>query len=161
MAIRWAKTAARHVAPDEVGSGLEARKIREGATDVCLIAVGKMVDYAEGAAELLCDAGYDVTIWDPRVIVPLDQNMLDDAARHRLVVTIEDGVREGGVGAAIADRVASLGRSRPVPPVRVLGTPLAYIPQGKPDAILSELGLDAVGIAAEVTGWLGADAPAR
>ncbi len=161
VAIRWAKTAARHVGPDEVGSGLAARKIREGSRDVCLIGVGKMIDYAEGAADLLSDAGYEVTIWDPRIVVPLDQDMLDDAAHHRLVVTIEDGVREGGVGAAIAARIADLGQAGRVPPVRVLGTPLSYIPHGKPDAILSELGLDAVGIAAEVTGWLGADTPAR
>ncbi|MCP3854375.1 MAG: 1-deoxy-D-xylulose-5-phosphate synthase [Actinomycetia bacterium] len=161
VAIRWAKTAARHVGPDEVGSGLAARKIREGTRDACLIGVGKMVDYAEGAADLLSDAGYEVTIWDPRVVVPLDQDMLDDAARHHLVVTIEDGVREGGVGAAIAARIADLGQAGRVPPVRVMGTPLSYIPHGKPDAILSELGLDAVGIAAEVTGWLGADTPAH
>jgi len=45
---------------------------------------------------------------------------------------------------------ASMDDGRVGPPVRVLGTPVAYIPQGKPDDILRELGLDAPGIAAEV-----------
>lgn len=39
---------------------------------------------------------------------------------------------------------------RPVPLVRVLGVPSAYLPHGRPDAILAELGLDGAGIAAEV-----------
>ena len=79
--------------------------------------------------------------------------MLADAARHRLVLTVEDGIRDGGAGTAMADAIAadSLGDGRVGPPVRVLGTPCAYIPHGKPDAILAELGLDADGIAAEAT----------
>ncbi len=53
----------------------------------------------------------------------------------------------------MADAIAAdaLGDGRVGPPVRVLGTPCAYIPQGKPDAILRELGLDAEGITAEAT----------
>src|SRR3954464_3219564 len=43
VAIRWPKTAARQVGLDEVGSGLRARKVRDGDGDVCILAVGKMV----------------------------------------------------------------------------------------------------------------------
>jgi 1-deoxy-D-xylulose-5-phosphate synthase len=152
VAIRWPKTTARNVPDDEVGCGLSARKVKSGS-DICIVSVGKMLDAAEGAAEALEAAGISVTVWDARVVKPLDPRMIADAARHTLVITVEDGIRDGGAGAAVADAVAAdaLGDGRVGPPVRVLGTPCVYIPQGKPDAILRELGLDAEGISAEAT----------
>ena len=80
---------------------------------------------------------------------PLDPEMLADAAEHPVVLTVEDGIREGGVGSLIADAVSPRDPQRHAAAVRVLGTPIAYIPHGKPDAILAELGLDAAGLAAE------------
>ena len=75
--------------------------------------------------------------------------MLADAAAHSLVVTIEDGIRTGGAGTFLVDAMRSLPElDRPLPPVRMLGLPLEYIPQGKPDAILARLGLDAAGVTA-------------
>ena len=73
--------------------------------------------------------------------------MIADAARHDVVVTVEDGVREGGIGMTIADQI---GVRAPSVPVLVLGLPTRFIPQGKPDHILAQLGLDAAGIAASV-----------
>jgi 1-deoxy-D-xylulose-5-phosphate synthase len=152
VAIRWPKTMARNVPDDEIGCGLNARKVRSGS-DICIVSVGKMLDAAESAAESLQAAGVSATVWDARVVKPLDPRMIADAARHSLVITVEDGIRDGGAGAAVADAVAAdaLNDGRVGPPVRVLGTPCAYIPQGKPDAILSELGLDGEGITAEAT----------
>ena len=144
-AIRWSKTAAPSVADDEVGSGLCGRKVREGR-DVCILAVGKMLTAAQDAAEALASEGIDATVWDVRV-VPLDATMLADAAAHPAVLTAEDGIRAGGVGSLIADALANW--DGPVPKVRVLGTPTEYIPHGKPDQILAELGLDADGLARE------------
>jgi 1-deoxy-D-xylulose-5-phosphate synthase len=85
-----------------------------------------------------------------RAVKPLDPAMIADAARHPLVLTIEDGVREGGAGAAMADAISTLAldAGQVGPPVRVLGTPVAFIPHGKPDEILSALGLDGAGVAA-------------
>ena len=97
---------------------------------------------------MLAAEGVAATVWDVRVVKPLDPEMLADAARHRLVVTVEDGFREGGVGAAVAARLAERTPAPTPPPVRVLGVPVQYIPHGKPDAILADLGLDAAGIAA-------------
>ncbi|HEX4868781.1 MAG TPA: 1-deoxy-D-xylulose-5-phosphate synthase [Acidimicrobiales bacterium] len=146
-AIRWSKTAAPAVSPDEVGSGLSARKVRAGR-DLCILAVGKMLAAAQAAADLLAADGIDATVWDVRV-VPLDPEMLADAADHPVVLTAEDGIREGGVGSMIADAISRLEAAGPSPKVRVLGTPIDYIPHAKPDAILAELGLDAAGLAAE------------
>jgi 1-deoxy-D-xylulose-5-phosphate synthase len=113
--------------------------------------VGKMLAAAEEAAELLTARGVDATVWDVRVVKPLDPEMIADAARHPVVVTIEDGVRHGGAGSAIADAVGEVCCSGERPPrLRILGVPLAYLPHGKPDDILAELGLDGPGLAAEV-----------
>ena len=149
VAIRWAKTAAPTVRPDEVGHGLHARKVRSGEA-VCLVGVGKMLAACVDAAEALADEGVATTVWDPRVVKPIDPDLIADAAAHRLVVTVEDGLRDGGVGSAIADQVAERSLGSTAPTVRVLGVPATYLAHGKPDAILAELGLDAAGVADEV-----------
>lgn len=68
------------------------------------------------------------------------------------MVTVEDGVRRGSAGTAIAAariEEAQAWGSR-APSVLTLGLPHAYIPHGHVDSILSELGLDAHGLAASV-----------
>ena len=148
VCIRWPKTPPPIVGDDEVGHGLAARLAREG-TDVCLIGVGKMFTAVSEAADLLAADGISSSVWDPRAAKPLDQRMLDHAAGHRLVVTVEDGLAEGGIGCNI--RAALSGRAARV---EVLGVPTRYLPHGKADAILSSLGLDGPGVAASVTGAL-------
>jgi 1-deoxy-D-xylulose-5-phosphate synthase len=154
VAIRWPKTMARQVSHDDVGQGLHARKVRSGE-QLCIIAVGKLLEAAEQAAALLEQEGISTTVWDARVVAPLDPDMLADAATHPFVLTAEDGLRDGGVGSIIADRIAELDAKATPPRVRVLGTPTTYIPHGKPDAILAELGLDAAGMAASARALLG------
>ncbi len=149
-AIRWPNTPARQVPPGQVGSGLAGRRVSEGDGTVCILAVGKMVAAAEEAAAELASQAVDATVWDVRVVKPPDPDMLADAARHRLVVTVEDGLRVGGAGAFLADAIGGLDDDRIAPPVVVLGTPMAYIPQGRQGQLLAELGLDGPGIAASV-----------
>lgn len=150
-AIRFSKAMPPEL--NECGSGLSARKIRSGQ-DICIIAVGNMLAAARSAADQLSEDGHEVTVWDPRVVKPLDSEMLNDAAGHRLVVTIEDGLRDGGVGAAIADSLSKLAPTGG-PSVRVLGVPTVYLQHGKPGVILHRLGLDAEGIVDEVNSWIG------
>jgi 1-deoxy-D-xylulose-5-phosphate synthase len=154
-AIRWPKGQARQVPDFEVGSGLQARRVREGDGSVCILAVGKMVGSAERAAVTLAHEGIDATVWDARVVQPLDPEMLADAARHRLVVTVEDGIRDGGVGALMASELTACCAGRTKPRVEILGVPVQFIPHGKPDRILARLGLDADGIATTVQDALG------
>ncbi|HUF34226.1 MAG TPA: 1-deoxy-D-xylulose-5-phosphate synthase [Acidimicrobiales bacterium] len=151
--LRWPNGAAREVPPDQVGAGLRARKAVDGgdAAEVAILAVGKMVAAAEEAAGLLADNGTVATVWDVRVAKPLDAEMIDDAAGHRLVVTVEDGIRVGGVGSQVADALADLNESRTAPPVLVLGTPAEFIDHGSVARIHADLGLDAAGIAAATT----------
>jgi 1-deoxy-D-xylulose-5-phosphate synthase len=147
--IRYPRGAAREVDPATVGAGLSARLVRPAQTKtVCILAVGKLVEAAEEAAAILVEDGIDVTVWDVRVVRPLDHQMIVDASRHQLIVTVEDGVRSGGAGSFIADAVADLEETRICPPILVLGVPTSYIPHGAQDQILSQLGLDGPGIAA-------------
>jgi 1-deoxy-D-xylulose-5-phosphate synthase len=165
-AIRWAKTMPPEAHPGDTGSGLRGRKVRSGS-DVCLLAVGKMLGPATEAAEALAAEGVDATVWDVRVVTPLDEDMLADAARHPLVVTIEDGYRDGGAGSLITTRLTDRSIDAPdgvgstqAPPVVTLGIPVRFIQHGKPDAILADLGLDTAGITARVRAALATPAGA-
>jgi 1-deoxy-D-xylulose-5-phosphate synthase len=153
-AIRWPKTAARSVGEDQVGHGLHARLVRRGS-QVCLVGIGKMVEVMEAAADLLAAEGIEATVWDARVI-PFDAALVQDAVTHPLVVSAEDGLRDGGAGSILAAAIERLAadRAAPAPATSVLGVPTRYVPHGKPDRILAELGLDADAIAAHVRSLL-------
>ena len=144
-AVRVPRTAARSVEPHQVGSGLQARRAVAGSetNEVCILSVGKMLAACEETAPSL-----GATVWDVRCVKPLDEEMLRDAAGHRLVVTVEDGIRTGGIGMQIQDAIAALDGSRACPPVLILALPSAFLPHGAPDQILADLGLDAAGILA-------------
>ncbi len=139
VAIRYPRGAARQVTEAEVGSGLSARKVVTGS-GTCIIAVGKMLEVAEKAAGELAVDGIDVTVWDARCCAPLDAQMIADAATHSRVITIEDGIRDGGIGMSIGDAVCAL---RTDTQVTVLGLPTKFIPHDpKSTAILARFGLD-------------------
>ena len=144
-AIRWPKTPPFRASIDEVGSGLSARRVREGS-DVCLIGIGKMLETVCEAADILEREGVSCSVWDPRVVKPLDPVMIGDAAQHRLVVTAEDGLRAGGIGQAIRDQVDGAGSARVV----TIGLPTAHLPHGKIDELLARYRMDASGIVSTV-----------
>ncbi len=150
--IRYPSSVPRHIDPDDAGRGLQARQLREGDGSVCLLGVGKLVGACLDAADELSADGIQATVWDVRVVSPPDVAMLEDAARHGLVVTAEDGVRHGGAGAFLLDAMAAHceAATLPLPATRVLGVPREYIAQGKADDILASLGLNAAGIAESV-----------
>jgi 1-deoxy-D-xylulose-5-phosphate synthase len=144
--IRFPKTPAPKVTPGAQASGLEARLVRQGDGSVCILAVGKMLGAAEAAAARLDAEGTDVTIWDPRVVSHPDPVMLADAARHAVVITFEDGVRQGGAGMFLGDALRASQPLGSCPPIIHRGVPRAYLAQGRPDRILARLGLDDDGI---------------
>jgi 1-deoxy-D-xylulose-5-phosphate synthase len=152
-ALRWPSAPAPIALDGEAGSGRKGRRIRAGR-DVCLLALGRMVDPARRAADRLAADGVAVSLWDIRVAAPLDPEMLDDAARHQVVVTVEDGCREGGVGSAIAVALHRRNRRGRAPQVAVLGVPVTYVAHGSQEALLAELGLDADGLVSTVTGMI-------
>jgi 1-deoxy-D-xylulose-5-phosphate synthase len=155
--IRWPK-AAPHVGPDEVGSGLRGRKVRAGR-DVCILAVGTMLEPAIEAADALAAQGVEATVWDVRCVKPADREMLADAAAHPTVVTVEDGYKAGGAGSLLASGVRECCEDRLVPRIEILGVPTEYLDHAKVDAIMGRLGLDADGIRSSVLRAVRAPSP--
>jgi 1-deoxy-D-xylulose-5-phosphate synthase len=155
--IRWPKALPQR-GPDEVGTGLRARKVRQGR-DVCILAVGKMLQPALEAADALATEGVDATVWDVRCVKPADLEMLADAAQHPTVVTVEDGYRHGGAGSLLAAGIRGCCEEQLVPRIEILGVPTEYLEHAAVDAIMARLGLDAAGIAASVQRAVGAPSP--
>jgi 1-deoxy-D-xylulose-5-phosphate synthase len=163
VAIRYPKGLARNVDENDIGSGLHARKLVDGITKrVCILAIGKIVGAALEAAETLKASNIDVTVWDVRSCAPLDPAMIADAMQHDIVITAEDGIRDGGIGMTIQNTIndtststTSITHKRPV--VRVLGVPTTFVPTAKPNVILHQMGLDAQGIVTTVQNMIGAN----
>ncbi len=118
--------------------------------DVLLVAVGAFGKLGMSVAERIAEQGYGVTVVDPRWVRPVPIELVGLAAAHRLVVTLEDGVRAGGVGEAVAAIVRDAG----VPtPIRNVGVPVGFHPHGSRAEVLSALGLTDQDIARDVIGW--------
>ncbi|MBB2942387.1 1-deoxy-D-xylulose-5-phosphate synthase [Actinoplanes lutulentus] len=116
--------------------------------DILLVAVGSFAGLGLDVAERLAEQGYGVTVVDPRWVRPVPIELTGLAAAHRLVVTLEDGVRTGGVG----DAVASALRDAEVSvPLRDFGVPVGFHPHGTRAEILTALGLTAQDVARDVT----------
>jgi 1-deoxy-D-xylulose-5-phosphate synthase len=113
--------------------------------DVALLAVGKMVSVAEKAADLLAQRGVSTTVVDARFVKPIDPEIAPLAARHRAVITIEDGTATGGFGSAVTELLAAEGVSVPL---RRLGLPDHFIEHGAQAKLLHQFGLDADAVAA-------------
>ncbi|SCG52791.1 1-deoxy-D-xylulose-5-phosphate synthase [Micromonospora rifamycinica] len=120
-------------------------------TDVLLVAVGAFGLLGMEVASRLAEQGYGVTVVDPRWVRPVPAELVELAAGHRLVVTVEDGVRVGGVGDALGQAM----RDADVRvPLRDLGVPADWHPHGTRAQILTDLRLTAQDVARDVTGWI-------
>ncbi|MFE7123172.1 1-deoxy-D-xylulose-5-phosphate synthase [Streptomyces sp. NPDC057617] len=115
--------------------------------DVLLVGAGAMAGPAVAAARGLAGRGVGVTVADPRWVLPVRPALVRLAARHRLAVSVEDGGRTGGAGAALAQACAEAGVSTPV---SALGLPRDFLPQGSRAGLLGDYGLDEAGITAHV-----------
>jgi len=116
--------------------------------DVLLVAVGAFATLGMEVADRIAEQGYGVTVADPRWVRPVPIELAGLAREHRLVVTLEDGVRAGGVGDALASMLRDAEVSTPL---RDFGVPAGFHPQGSRAEILAALGLTAQDIARAVT----------
>ena len=121
----------------ETVDGVDVLRASDGS-DVLIISVGGMAPLSLEVAERLEAQGIDVTVADPRWVLPAPASLVARAARHRLVVTIEDGIVTGGVG----DAIARLLRSHSLDlPVRSFGLPQAFPDHGSRAEVLAGGGL--------------------
>jgi len=87
---------------------------RDAGSEVLIVGAGPMAQTALDAAELLAEQGVGVMVVDPRWVKPLDPVLSELAAEHRLVATIEDNGRTGGMGAALTCALSEAGVRTPV-----------------------------------------------
>jgi 1-deoxy-D-xylulose-5-phosphate synthase len=130
-----------------------AEVLQEG-DDLCLLAVGSMVEASRQAAVKLALAGVAAEVVDMRFVKPLDTTLLADVwRRHRVVLTVEENVLAGGFGGAVLEWSAAhaeVGEPRVV----CLGIPDSFQDQATRAELLADLGLDADGIAARaLSAW--------
>jgi len=125
--------------------------------DVLIVAIGSMATLALQTAELLKAQGIGATIIDPRWVVPVPKTVLDEASKHRLVVTIEDGVKVGGIGTRIRQdmRTAQIDTA-----LNEVGLPDEFLEHASRDEILNRVGLTAKQVAHDIVAQvLGAKVP--
>ncbi len=106
--------------------------------DVLLVAVGPMAHMAMDVAARLADQGIGATVVDPRWVVPVASSIVDMARDHRIVVSIEDGVRVGGIGTRIRQELRLAGVDTAVDEV---GLPDQFLDHGSRGEILAAAGL--------------------
>ena len=121
--------------------------VRDGRRDVLVVAVGSMAGIGVGVAERLAAQGIGVTVVDPRWVKPVDPALVQLAADHRLVVTIEDNGVIGGVGAVLLQTLSAAGVDTPV---RLHGIPQEFLNHAKRAVIFDRVGLSAQTIALDI-----------
>lgn len=111
---------------------------------IAILAEGHMLKAAAEAAEMLKADGYQPMLVNMRFIKPIDPVMLWNAAKKcEWIVTVEDNVRVGGMGANILEYYAARGIQRNI---LQLAFPEKYIEQGTQAQLFERYGLDAAGI---------------
>jgi 1-deoxy-D-xylulose-5-phosphate synthase len=122
--------------------------------DVLLLAVGSMAKIALDVAQLLESKGVGVTVIDPRWVIPIAKSVVELAASHRLVVTIEDGLRVGGIGTRVRQemRAAQVDTG-----LNEIGIPDEFIDHATRDQILHDAGLTPERIAEDILAQMGGE----
>ena len=114
-----------------IGKG---RKLRDGS-DAAVITIGPIGTVAAEAID-----GYSVAHYDLRFLKPLDEDLLDEIGRKfKKIITIEDGVRTGGMGTAVLEWMNEHGYS---PVIRRLGLPDEFVEHGKVSELQAIVGID-------------------
>lgn len=121
--------------------------------DVLLVGVGAFAAMAIAVARRLHNQGIGVTVIDPRWVLPVSDGVLELAAQHKLVVTLEDNGVNGGVGSAVS---AALRRAEVDVPCRDVGLPQEFFEHASRGEVLAGLGLTDQDVARRVTGWVAA-----
>jgi len=127
-----------------------------GGADVLIVAVGCMAGIGVEVCQRLAAQDIGATVVDPRWVKPVPDEIVELAARHRLVVTIEDNGVVGGVGAAVAGRLRDADCATEV---RTIGIPQRFLDQGSRAQVLADAGLTAQQVGHQVIGWITAKSP--
>jgi transketolase len=144
--VRVAKGGERVVSSPEPPFRLGEAIVLRPPGDVVLIACGVMVRTALLAADELASVGVSAGVVNVHTIKPLDrERLLDAIERSRAVVTIEEHVRNGGLGTAVAELMVDSGL--PARRMRRMGLDDAFPAEyGSQESLLDAAGLDVPGV---------------
>ena len=136
-----------------VGKG---RCLKEGS-EVAILSIGHVGNDALAAAQQLETEGVSAAMYDMRYLKPLDTELLDSivAKGFRRIVTVEDGVKKGGLGSAVVEYFAQLRSDNPdmtIPPVAILGLPDNFVTHGPVPRLHQDCGIDQSAIVAAARG---------
>ena len=106
--------------------------------DVLIVTVGPMAELGLQIAERLAAQGIGATVVDPRWVVPVPKSVIKFAAEHRIVISIEDGVRVGGIGTRIRQDLRAAGVDTAV---TELGLPDEFLDHATRAEIMEQVGL--------------------
>ncbi|GGJ21028.1 1-deoxy-D-xylulose-5-phosphate synthase [Paenarthrobacter histidinolovorans] len=126
---------------------LARRPVGSVENDVLIVSVGAMSELALDVADRLGAQGISSTVVDPRWVLPVRKSIIALAARHRLVICIEDGVRAGGVGSRIRQEMRAAGVDTALNEV---GLPVEFLVHGSRGQVLERVGLTAQKITHDV-----------
>jgi 1-deoxy-D-xylulose-5-phosphate synthase len=132
------------------GVDVLAEPAAEVDTDVLVVAVGAMGATVIDAAASVRNAGFTVRIVDPRWVTPVDPGLLLLARQSSLVVTVEDGVVDGGVGARLGQALRAAGIDVPT---REIGVPVRFLAHGKVRDVQAAVGLTVLDIGRRIVEW--------
>lgn len=121
--------------------------VRSGAEDVLIVGIGPMAHVGVDVADRLRAQGIGATVIDPRWVVPVQPSVVSLAASHRLVITIEDGIRVGGIGTRVRQVLREAGVDTAVDE---LGVPDEFIDHASREQILEDAGLVPAKIAQDI-----------
>lgn len=124
---------------------------RTEAPSVLIVAVGSMAPQGLAVAEALSGDNIGATVIDPRWPIPVPHSVVSLATDYDLVVSIEDGVIHGGVGAMISAALSAAGIDTPV---RHLGFPEIFPAHATRNEVLDEVGLSAPACISAVSAWV-------
>jgi 1-deoxy-D-xylulose-5-phosphate synthase len=120
---------------------------RGGSDDVLLVAVGAMGRLGVEVAERVSAQGIGVTVVDPRWVTPVAPELVALARAHRLVVTVEDNGRTGGVGSVLSQAL----RDADVDvPARDIGIPQRFLDHASRAQVQAEIGMTAQDVARRI-----------
>lgn len=120
---------------------------QSASKDVLLVGLGPFAHTAVEVAQALAQHGIGATVIDPRWVLPISPDLITAGADHRLVVTIEDGVRVGGFGS----RLRQVLREHQIDTaLHEVGIPAEFLEHAERPEILERLGLEAKSIARDL-----------
>lgn len=137
-----------------VGKG---QQLAEGK-DAAVLSIGSIGYEVKKAIRLLEAEGFSVAHYDMIFLKPLDEALLHEVAKkYKKIVTVENGVVQGGMGSAVLEFMADNGYT---PQVKRIGVPDAFIEHGSIPDLYRHCGMDGEGIARTLRTWLSEQVPA-